>query len=117
MFECSKQSSLPRLYFDASGVIHGLVRAQNGTITTFDAPGAVQGTYTAGINQAGEIVGGYVGAMGVGHGYVRASDGTITSFDVPGAGAAGTQPNNINSGGVTVGPYVDANFALHGFAR
>jgi hypothetical protein len=48
-------------YADASFVFHGFVRAANGTITTFDAPGAGtgpgQGTEAFGINYAGTIEG------------------------------------------------------------
>src|SRR5437016_4699876 len=48
-------------YLDASNVFHGFVRAPNGTITTFDAPGAgtgaFQGTVVNGINPAGVMEG------------------------------------------------------------
>jgi hypothetical protein len=44
-------------YVDLSGVYHGLVRARNGAITEFDAPGAGtgpgQGTAVRGINPEG----------------------------------------------------------------
>ena len=46
---------------DASNVWHGFLRAPDGTITTFDAPGVgtgpFQGTLPLGINQAGTIEG------------------------------------------------------------
>src|SRR6266699_1688881 len=46
---------------DANNVFHGVLRAADGTMTTFDAPGAgtgpFQGTLTFGINQAGTIEG------------------------------------------------------------
>jgi hypothetical protein len=49
---------------DASNVYHGVLRAPDSTITTFDAPGTgtgpFQGTLTFGINQAGTIEGAYV---------------------------------------------------------
>src|ERR1700757_2593581 len=49
------------LSIDASDVSHGFVRAPDGTITVFDAPGAGtgpgQGTLPAGINQGGTIAG------------------------------------------------------------
>jgi hypothetical protein len=111
-------------YYDASGVQHGMVRANDGTITTFDVPGAGtgagQGTHTAGINPAGEIEGHYVDARGVSHGFLRTSDGAITTFDASGAGTAsgqGTTPSNINPDGATPGSYIDANNVLHGFVR
>ena len=77
-------------YLDASNVFHGFVRAPNGTITTFDAPGAgtgaFQGTGVNGINPAGTMLGPYIDASNVFHGFVRAPNGTITTFDVLGAG-------------------------------
>src|SRR5436190_202898 len=109
---------------DASNVYHGVLRAPDGTMTTFDAPGAgtgpFQGTLTFGINQAGTIEGDYVDASDVSHGFVRASDGTITTFDVPGAGTGagqGTTPQNISTPGVVPGQYVDASDVSHGFVR
>jgi hypothetical protein len=52
--------------FDANNVWHGFLRTADGTITTFDAPGAGtgagQGTTNDGINQAGTIEGAYAGA-------------------------------------------------------
>jgi len=66
------------------------VRAANGTITTFDAPGAGlgghAGTNPMSINTAGAIAGTYRDANLVYHGFVRAANGTITTFDAPGAG-------------------------------
>ena len=73
------------LYADASFVFHGFLRAPDGTITTFDAPGAVNGTTPSGINPAGAIAGTYSDASFVGHGFLRAPDGTITTFDPPGS--------------------------------
>src|SRR5437762_1678075 len=109
---------------DASDVYHGVLRAPDGTMTTFDVPGAgtgpFQGTLTFGINQAGTIEGDYVDPSDVTHGFVRASDGTITTFDVPGAGTGpgqGTVPENISTPGVVAGNYVDSSDVNHGFVR
>ena len=100
--------------WDASDVFHGFVRAHDGAITAFDAPGAgtgaFQGTLPGGINDAGTIDGSYSDASDVNHGFVRAPDGTITTFDVPGAGTGafqGTIPANINNAGAIDGSYVD----------
>jgi hypothetical protein len=53
---------------------HGFVRTPDGTITTFDAPGAgtglFQGTIPSGINPAGAIVGYYLDASYVFHGFL-----------------------------------------------
>jgi hypothetical protein len=65
-------------------VPHGFVRASKGTITTFDASGAVNGTQAISINPEGSIVGIYTDANFVNHGFLRASKGTITTFDPPG---------------------------------
>src|SRR5438034_143759 len=60
---------------DANNVFHGVLRAPDGTMTTFDAPGAgtgpFQGTLTFGINQAGTIEGDYVDPSDVTHGFVQ----------------------------------------------
>ena len=109
---------------DSSDVYHGFLRAPDGTITTFDVPGAgtgpFQGTLPLGINQAGTIEGDYIDSSDVNHGFVRASDGTITTFDVPGAGTGpfqGTSPQGINAAGAVTGEYVDASDVNHGFVR
>src|SRR5439155_241715 len=51
---------------DASNVYHGVLRAPDGTMTTFDPPdagtGPFQGTLPLGINQSGTIEGEYVDA-------------------------------------------------------
>jgi len=111
-------------YADASFVIHGFVRAPDGAITTFDAPGAgtgaFQGTFPEGINRAGRIAGEYVDASNVSHGFLRAPDGTFTTFDVSGAGTGsgqGTIPNSNNAADAITGYYVDASNVAHGFLR
>ena len=111
-------------YIDANNVFHGFVRAPNGAITTFDAPGAgtgfPQGTFTAtvaGLNPAGAITGSYVDASNVNHGYVRASDGTFTTFDIPGAGTGsgqGTFPGSSTPRGLSRS-YLDASNVYYGF--
>jgi hypothetical protein len=77
-------------YIDAGTVSHGFVRAPDGAITTFDAPGAgteiYQGTITEGINPGGETAGYYLDASYVVHGFLRSPDGAFATFDAPGAG-------------------------------
>jgi hypothetical protein len=110
-------------YADASGVIHGFVRAADGAITTFDAPGAgADGTATVAqsIDAAGIIAGYYSDMGGVFHGFVRAAAGTITTFDAPGAGTGagqGTFASSIDAAGAIAGWYSDASDVYHGFAR
>jgi hypothetical protein len=91
-----------------------------GTFTTFNAPGAVNGTFPSSINPAGAITGSSNDANLVGHGFLRARNGTFTTFDAPGAGTSsfqGTFPSSINPEGSITGNYVDANFFGHGFLR
>jgi hypothetical protein len=111
-------------YIDTSNVYHGFVRAADGTITTFDAPGAGtgpgQGTQPTGINEAGTIEALYADWNGAYHGSVRAANGTFTTFDVPGGGTGpgqGTVPFNINASGAITGWYVDASNVSHGYLR
>jgi hypothetical protein len=106
-------------------VSHGYVRAPDGTITTFDAPGAGtgagQGTMPAGIDPARTIEGVYADASNVFHGFVRTKSGTITTFDAPGADTTdsgyGTFPSSLNDFGAITGYYLDASSVYHGFLR
>jgi hypothetical protein len=111
-------------YFTTGVLHHGFLRAPDGTITTFDAPGAGtgfdQGTLPNSINPTGAITGYYSDANSVGHGFLRAPDGTITTFDVPGAGTAfslGTFAVSINPAGAITGYDIDASHNRHGFLR
>ena len=109
-------------YADASNVNHGFLRAKDGTITTFEAPGAgtgvFQGTVAFSINPAGAITGFYRDASSTNHGFLRAPDGSITTFDAPGAGTGPGQGTvhfcNNPPGGIT-GYYIDASNVGHGF--
>ena len=109
-------------YVDANNVLHGYVRAPDGTFTTYEAPGAGtgpgQGTGPNGINNpAGDITGNVTDASNVTHGYIRAKDGTIAKFDAPGATVAfGTVGFGINPAGVIAGIWGDSNM-VHGFVR
>jgi hypothetical protein len=97
-------------YLATDFTFHGFERAPNGTITTFDAPGAVNGTFpSGGITPNGTITGSYDDADFTSHGFVRAPGGAITTFDVPGADN-GTTPSGINPMGTITGSYTDANF-------
>jgi hypothetical protein len=89
-----------------------------GTFIIFDAPGAVNGTFPASINNAGAITGDYGDNLGSGfHGFVRADNGAFVTFDVPGA-FNGTFPAGINNGGFITGTYADnLGSGFHGFVR
>ena len=94
----------------------GFLRAPDGTITTFDAPGAFFLTLPTAINPIGTITGNSDDAVTFTiHGFVRALNGTITTFDPP--GAVETDPFGINQMGTITGDYFDASFTAHGFVR
>src|SRR5258707_305874 len=74
-------------YFGSTApTAHGFVRDKDGTITSFDAPGAgSNGTIVVGINPSGEITGYFFdvnyAVNHTTHGFVRDRDGAIVSFD------------------------------------
>jgi len=118
------EGAIVGFFIDANNVNHGFLRAPDGALTTFDAPGtgtgAGQGAFAVGISLAGVIEGLYLDPNNVYHGFVRNPDGTMTVVDVPGAGTGpslGTLPSSINSKGVITGNYLDANNVTHGFLR
>lgn len=108
-------------YFqDANRVQHGFLRASDGTLTLYDAPGAGtatnQGTDAQRINSSDTIAGSFVDQFYVSHGYVRSANGTFTVFDVP--GSAGTFVTGINDAGTVTGYYLDVQSQdSHGFVR
>ena len=75
------------LFTKGDAVVHGFLRAANGTLTTFDAPsagtGVYQGTGGLAINASGVIAGGYADSNGTVHGFVynsAALSSTTTSL-------------------------------------
>ena len=121
-------------YADQKNAMHAYVRATDGRIITFDAPGAASsgeeipfptvgaspGTYAVGIDVWGAVTGYSIDAFNVSHGYLRYPDGTFTAIDVLEAGKGdgqGTSPGSMNWAGVITGNYVDASGAWHGFVR
>ena len=109
-------------YYDANNMAHGFLRDSNGTMITFDAPGAgtgsSQGTFPSSINPAGAITGYDYDANFLGHGFLRSSNGTFTTFDVP--GLTSTFPSSISQAGAITGSYAynnDVNSVGHGFLR
>ena len=104
---------------DTNNVAHGFVRAPDGAIITFDAPGSI---FTLGnsINPAGAVTGDYGDASGVFHGFLRAPDGAFTTFEAPGSGTSadqGTGGFGINAEGAVTGFFIDADNVMHGFVR
>jgi hypothetical protein len=132
-YSISSTGAITGAYWDASGVIHGFVRAPDGAITDFDYPG---GTFTMpwAINSRGEITGLYGDPTVANwdHGFVRTPQGMFIRFDAPGAGdgtgccgslpssngpGQGTMGEAINPAGWIAGEYVDSYNVNHGFVR
>ena len=121
------RGAITGVYTVSSNAFYGYVRAPNGHITTFEAPGAgagpFQGTAGGNINPAGEISGPYVDATLARHGYVRAANGKITEFDPPGDGTGAHQGvytsffYGLNPAGELVGLYSDSSDVFHGYVR
>lgn len=122
-------------YEDNSGnfVHHNFLRTPDGTLKTFDVPGAGTGSYQGtgcpgcalGFNQLGATAGTYIDENSVQHGFVRSPDGKFTTFEAPGAGTDSFQgtgcpsdcPTSLNDLGAIAGSYIDANDELHGYLR
>jgi hypothetical protein len=112
-------------YADVNFIYHGFVRSAGGHITTFDVPTtctkssspppdcAFNGTFPAGVNVLGRVVGTYSGEDGNPHGFWRDADGSITRFDAPGSGYF-TAPVAINASGEITGIVYDPNDVVHG---
>jgi hypothetical protein len=138
-FNINSSGEIAGNYFDANSVGHAFVRAPNGVITTFDAPGAGTGPFQGtwyndfayqffyALNSAGTYTSGYTDANNVGHGFERFASGKLIEFDAPGAGTEanqgnlllnqGTFPISINPAGEIAGSYVDAKDVMYGFVR
>ncbi len=111
---------------DANVVPHGFIRNPDGTILSFDAPGAGlgaglnQGTVAYNINDFGVIAGQFQDTNYVLHAFIRYPTGSFTVFDAPGAGTSagqGTLAVDINPEGDTAGFYIDSTGFGHGFIR
>jgi uncharacterized membrane protein len=88
----------------------GFIRQVDGTTSTFSVPG-VHNTFVSGINNSGQIVGGFTADAGAGTpriGFLRHVDGTLTTFNVPDENGAPlpTQAEDINDAGVIVGYFL-----------
>jgi hypothetical protein len=69
-----------------------------------------------GMDNAGDVVGGYTDAKGGFHGFVRKASGALTQINDPRAGAGGTAADGISpDGSVIVGFYAGKAGVTHGF--
>jgi hypothetical protein len=108
--------------FQQTQVWRSYVRAADGIVTEYDAPGAgtgpTQGTFPCVadcLSTSGATAGGYIDATNVRHGFIRSKHGDITAFDPP--GSTFTNPGGINNQGEAMGNFADANGVSHGFLR
>src|ERR1051326_283640 len=88
----------------------------HGSYATLDPTGVlgIDISFARGVNNAGDVVGGYFGDDGNEHGFLW-RHGSLTTLDLPLAGSLGTQLNSINDSGIIVGTWVDADVTAHGF--
>ncbi|MGA7080765.1 MAG: hypothetical protein WBQ43_01960 [Terriglobales bacterium] len=80
---------------------------------TVDDPHGTQ-QWANGINDLGQIVGGYLDSSGFYHGYERSSS-KFTQIDVPFTGAFNTTAGSINNSGEIVGGYTATDGEQYGF--
>lgn len=115
---------------DKQIIPHAFLRTPQGTLISFDAPGADLnpgddgGTVAYAINNLGVIAGQYEDTQTIFHGFIRYPDGRIFEYNEPNAGNAtdgipdlGTIPANINLQGDTAAYYFDDVGNEHGFIR
>ena len=103
-------------YADANGNIHGFLR-KGSDYTSINFPGAVY-TATSGINDAGEIVGGYCltsECVNTGEGEVGfiLKDGIYTTITIPGEFEVALA--SVDNKGILMGNYVDAAGLVYTF--
>jgi hypothetical protein len=101
-------------YIDADQEWHGFVRNTDGSIKTFDAPNATNGTFPRSIMNDGTIAGDYRTGEDS-YAFIRAPDGSFTTFAPD--GATDTYVSGMNQKGVIVGFYVYQAGHNSGFIR
>jgi hypothetical protein len=101
-------------YAITDGTIHSFFLSGD-TFTEYDVPGAVQ-TNLLGINEPGDVTGGFdPDGSGIFQGFIDRG-GTITSFSVPAAISTFAYEINNNKK-LVVGYYIDSAGILHGYYR
>src|ERR1019366_9013562 len=103
---------------DASFYLRGVVRAPNGTITTFDPTFCTAGSTavigSSAINNPGAVIGFCTDGI-IQVGFLRDPLGNFTEIDPPGSTL--TQVNSINSSGQVAGYYYVSSSVSDGFLR
>jgi uncharacterized membrane protein len=101
-------------YAISDGTLHAFFLSGD-TFTEYDVPGAVQ-TILLGINDPGDVTGGFdPDGSGVFQAFIGRG-GTITSFSVPGSLSTFAYEIN-NSKHLVVGYFIDSSGILHGYYR
>jgi uncharacterized membrane protein len=103
------------LYLAESPYARAWVRTQQGVLNFFDAPGAVTGTSSYGINMEGAITGAFGDESSRSHGFLLDKNGNYEEFDSPDPAGTGIFPCCLNASKQIVGYYLDAKGAHHGF--
>ena len=107
-------------YQDSNSADHGFLATPPtattytfSTLSTLNAPSGATDIIAYGINDGGQIVGGYTDSSGADQGFLYTkSGGTYTTLNV---GTFRTAPFDINDAGQIVGYYTDNNSTHHGF--
>lgn len=106
-------------YYMASGFARGYLLSDDGTVTTFNVPGALS-TSAMDMNAAGLVVGVYRDAAMVQHGFAvdtKLSMDTSTwayTYPIDPSGSTKTYIRGVNTRGDIVGDYIQ-NGVTHGF--
>lgn len=106
------------IYQDANRILHGFLRAPDGTITTLDPPpNKGTHTYDLRINGAGTIAGDYLDPAGNQRAFVRYANGAFTTIQFPSQiGDYSATTTAINSTGSVTGFVEVLNpFSVQGF--
>jgi hypothetical protein len=113
-------------YTDVKGAAHGYLRDPFGRFTTFDVPGAMNGTTVIYLSLDGNIAGFALDVNLLFHAFLRRPDGTFAVFAGPDActtgtlaGCFGSEATHVDFFGTSVGNFMDSspNLVSHGFIR
>ena len=107
----NKSGAITGYYKDVNDILHGFLRATNGSMTSFNAPVPSTAPFPPASTHLGRLSTTYDDHF-IGHGFLRAPDGTITTFDVPGA----ISTTSI-TGGNDPKQYSDEHVVNHGFVH
>lgn len=111
-YQVNDSNQVAGYYIDADEVVHGYLRASDGTLTYPIDPEGSTATVLFGNNDSNWVVGRYVDTAGVTHGLFFVTPDEFVTYDYP--GSTFTSLNGINAQGYITGRYVDAAGVEHG---